>query len=133
MAKLNRIFNFDNVAVFLSELLGTALLVFLACSGNLNWTGSVNILQLVLTNGLAVLIAVQSFGCVSGAHINPSITLAALVYKIIDFKVESIFHFISIIIDSRWFFDLLDAFRWPLRMLLRSASVHSWAMVCWSL
>ncbi|XP_055316509.1 aquaporin AQPAn.G-like [Sitodiplosis mosellana] len=79
-------FNSDFVAVFLSELLGTALLVFLGCSSCLNWTGTADTLQIVLSFGFAVLICVQIFGAVSGAHINPSVTVAALVYKLIDFK-----------------------------------------------
>lgn len=83
------IFGSENVAVFLSELLGTALLVFIGCSSCLNWTGTADTLQIVLSFGFAVLICVQIFGCVSGAHINPSVTLAALVYKLIDFKVET--------------------------------------------
>lgn len=83
------IFNSENVAVFLSELLGTALLVFFGCSSCLNWTGTLDTLQIVLSFGIAVLICVQIFGCVSGSHINPAVTLAALVYKLISFKVKS--------------------------------------------
>lgn len=87
------IFHSENVSVFLSELLGTALLVFFGCSGCLSWKGDVppNELQVVLTFGIAVLICIQIFGCVSGAHINPSVTVAALIYKLISVKVRRFF------------------------------------------
>ncbi|XP_031636945.1 aquaporin AQPcic-like [Contarinia nasturtii] len=83
---LKDIFKPDNVAVFLSELLGTALLVFFGCAGCIQWDGE-NFLQVVLTFGFAVLICVQIFGCVSGSHINPAVTLAAVVYKLISVKM----------------------------------------------
>lgn len=61
----------ETVSIFLSELLGTAILVFFGCSGCLEWTENANVdhLKVVLTFGFAVLIAIQIFGCVSGAHI----------------------------------------------------------------
>lgn len=82
------IFNAENVSIFLSELFGTAVLVFFGCSSCLNWTGAPDTLQIVLSFGFAVLISVQIFGCVSGAHINPSVTVAAVVYKLISIKVR---------------------------------------------
>lgn len=95
MAKSSGFFNSDNVAVFLAELLGTALLVFLGCSSCLNWTfGEGSVLRVILSFGFAVLICIQIFGCVSGAHINPSVTLAALVYKLVDFKVRNVLSFV---------------------------------------
>lgn len=82
-------FNSDNVAVFLSELLGTALLVFLGCSSCIFWNESgPSELQVVLSFGFAVLICVQIFGCVSGAHINPAVTVAAVIYKLISVQVK---------------------------------------------
>lgn len=61
----------ENVTIFLSELLGTALLVFFGCSSCINWdeNSHVDHLRIFLSFGFAVLMAVQIFGCVSGAHI----------------------------------------------------------------
>lgn len=78
----------DRLSVFLSEVLGTAILVFLGCLGCLTWGKEYNHLQTVLSFGIVVMIAIQIFGCVSGAHINPAISVAAAVYNIIDVKVS---------------------------------------------
>lgn len=80
----NGVFHSENVSVFLSELMGTAVLVFLGCSSCIPWNGAPKELQIVLSFGLAVLICIQIFGCVSGAHINPAVTLAAVIYKLIS-------------------------------------------------
>lgn len=76
------------IARFLAELLGTALLLFLGCMGCLTWNREYNHLQSNLTFGLVVMIIVQIFGCVSGAHLNPSVTVAAVVYKQLSIKVS---------------------------------------------
>lgn len=56
----------DIVALFLSELLGTALLIFLGCMGCITWGQPYNHLQVCLSFGLVVMIVIQIFGCVSG-------------------------------------------------------------------
>lgn len=80
----------EYVSVFLAELFGTALLVFLSCSSCIKWMpdGQLDSLQICLSCGFAVLISVQIFGCVSGAHINPCVTVAAAIYNIISVQVE---------------------------------------------
>lgn len=77
----------DKMSIFLSELLGTALLVLLACMGDVAWGQAINRLQASLISGIAVLIVIQIFGCVSGAHVNPAVTVAAVVYKLISAQV----------------------------------------------
>ncbi|KZC09226.1 Aquaporin AQPcic, partial [Dufourea novaeangliae] len=64
----------------IAEFIGTAILVFIGCTGCIGSLGIVpGVLQISLTFGLAVMIAIQCVGHISGAHINPCITLAALV------------------------------------------------------
>lgn len=77
----------EKLSVFLAESLGTGLLVFLGCLGCIKWGQPYNHLQTVLSFGLVILIVVQTFGCISGAHVNPVITIAATVFELIDVKV----------------------------------------------
>lgn len=81
------IFQSECVSIFLAELFGTAILVFIGCSSCLVWNGKSDLLQIVLSVGFAVLISVQVFGCVSGAHINPAVSVAAVIYNLISIKV----------------------------------------------
>lgn len=74
----------ERISVFLAELLGTAILVFLGCSTCISGFGAVyNELVICLTFGLVVMLVVNIFGCISGAHINPAVTIAAVIYKLI--------------------------------------------------
>lgn len=77
----------EKLSIFLAETLGTGLLVFLSCAGCISWGQPYNHLQTVLSTGLVILIVVQTFGCTSGAHINPAITVAATIFEILDVKV----------------------------------------------
>lgn len=78
----------DKISCFLAELLGTGILVFLGCMG---CAGTSNHLQIVLNFGFAVLIAIQCFGCVSGAHLNPAVTVAAYVYDLVSLPMALIY------------------------------------------
>lgn len=82
--------NLEIVSLLLSEILGTAILVYLSCAGSLSWHQNIppNGLQAAISSGAAVLISVQIFGSISGAHINPSVTTAALLYDTISVKVN---------------------------------------------
>lgn len=94
----------DKVAMFLAELLGTALLIFLGCTGCLSWNGQPpSPLQSSLTFGMVVMLIIQMFGCVSGAHLNPVVTLAAYVYDMISLQVKWNFF-------SNFFFNFFSFF-----------------------
>lgn len=75
----------DKICCFLGELIGTAMLVFLGCMGCVHNTtfSSNNHLQMTLNFGLVVMVVVQCFGCVSGSHLNPAVTLAAFIYNMV--------------------------------------------------
>lgn len=101
----------DTLAIFLAEVIGTGLLVFLGCMGCI--AGFPNVpshLQICLNFGLAVMLIINIFGCVSGsliwihfksliiilpyvlgAHLNPAVTLAALVYKHVNLSMALIY------------------------------------------
>lgn len=82
----------DKISCFLAELIGTGILVFLGCMGCVNNTSFANNhLQMVLNFGLVVMVAIQCFGCVSGAHINPAVTVAAYIYNLVSLPMAAVY------------------------------------------
>ncbi|XP_029664206.1 aquaporin AQPcic-like isoform X2 [Formica exsecta] len=64
----------------LAELIGTSILVLVGCMGCVGSLGVVPPhLQITLTFGLAVMVVIQCFGHISQAHVNPAITVGAVV------------------------------------------------------
>lgn len=78
----------DTVSVFLAELNGVAIILFFGCMGCL---GDAPHLQIALNFGISVMASVQIFGFISGAHFNPAVTVAALIYKKISVPMACIY------------------------------------------
>ncbi|XP_015115171.1 aquaporin AQPAe.a [Diachasma alloeum] len=67
----------------MAELIGSAILMLLACGGAIATTNArvPDYLQLTLNVGFAVMIVIQIFGHISGAHVNPAITVGAVILR----------------------------------------------------
>ncbi|XP_037048347.1 aquaporin AQPAe.a-like isoform X3 [Bradysia coprophila] len=78
----------DTVSMFLAELNGVGFILFFGCMGCLNGAPH---LQIALNFGIAVMTSVQIFGFISGAHFNPAVTVAALIYKKISVPMACIY------------------------------------------
>ncbi|KRF80380.1 aquaporin isoform X2 [Drosophila virilis] len=78
----------DKVCIIFGELTATAFLIYLGCMGCVQTTVIVNShVQIAISFGFVVLICIQCFGCVSGAHLNPAVTLASYVYRQISWPM----------------------------------------------
>ncbi|XP_022246649.1 neurogenic protein big brain-like [Limulus polyphemus] len=64
----------------IAECLATFFYVFLLCGAHISWPNveRTNILVKSFTSGLTIATLVQCFGHISGAHVNPAVTLAML-------------------------------------------------------
>jgi len=82
----------DIICRVLGEFFGTALLLLFACMGLIQWTEN-NQPYFVggLVFGLTIMFVIQVVGAVSGAHINPAVTLAAVIYRKITIRMACMY------------------------------------------
>lgn len=71
----------NHLRIILAELLGTSFLVFLSCLGScVSMQGTdISSMHTSFTAGLAVATVIQTFGHISGAHVNPAVSINALI------------------------------------------------------
>ncbi|NXF88789.1 AQP2 protein, partial [Eubucco bourcierii] len=80
----------------LAEFLATLVFILFGLGSALNWPSapSPSTLQIALAFGLAIGTLVQALGHVSGAHINPAVTLACLIGSQVSF-LRAIFYVVA--------------------------------------
>ncbi|XP_062136886.1 aquaporin-like [Drosophila sulfurigaster albostrigata] len=84
--------------IVLGEMIATMILVWLGCMGCVSSPNYSNShLQACLTFGFVVFIAIQCFGCISGAHINPAVTLAFYIYEMMSLPMAIAYFFAQLI------------------------------------
>lgn len=113
----------DKFLTLLGELIGTAILIFLGCLAGVGsmkpypaGMGSViSVLQTSFAFGLAVMIAIQCVGHISGAHLNPAITVAAVLLGNKSFPM-AVFYIIAQCLGSLLGFGLLKMIT-PLKLM----------------
>ncbi|XP_034655051.1 aquaporin isoform X1 [Drosophila subobscura] len=84
----------NNICIVFAELIATAMLMFLGCMGCIQNSFFTNgHFQCALNFGFVVLICIQCFGCVCGAHLNPAVTLANYIYNMISLPMAVAYFF----------------------------------------
>ncbi|NXC45245.1 AQP2 protein, partial [Penelope pileata] len=80
----------------LAEFLATLVFILFGLGSALNWpsASSPSILQIALAFGLAIGTLVQALGHVSGAHINPAVTVACLIGSHVSF-LRAVFYVVA--------------------------------------
>ncbi|NXE15576.1 AQP2 protein, partial [Lophotis ruficrista] len=80
----------------LAEFLATLVFILFGLGSALNWpsAASPSILQIALAFGLAIGTLVQALGHISGAHINPAVTVACLIGSQVSF-LRAVFYVVA--------------------------------------
>ncbi|XP_074835906.1 aquaporin-5-like [Carettochelys insculpta] len=88
------------IRALLAEFLATLIFVFFGLGSALKWPSALpSILQISLAFGLAIGTLVQMFGHISGAHINPAVTIAFFVGNHISF-LRTVFYVVAQLVGA---------------------------------
>jgi MIP family channel proteins len=82
-----------NPKAFVAEFIGTFALVFIG-AGAAAQGASVGLVGVALAHGLVVVLFVYAYGSISGAHLNPAITLALAINKVVDWS-EAAYYWVA--------------------------------------
>ena len=96
--------------IFIAETIGTAILLFINCLGCVDkfehFKPSIYTASFVA--GIALMVSINSFATISGAHVNPAVTLGALIFGMISYAVSySLCYSFLIIILNKMFKDAI--------------------------
>ncbi|PJF29048.1 MAG: aquaporin, partial [Phototrophicales bacterium] len=85
----------------IAEFIGTFILIFIGCLSVIlaNSTPNINVLVPAFAHGFAVIAIIYTYGHISGAHVNPAVTLALLVGNQVTFA-KAIFYMVAQFVAS---------------------------------
>lgn len=79
----------DKISRFLAEVIGTGLITFAGCACTVQWGPEPPpLFQVVFGFGMTIMFIIQIFGHISAAHLNPVITISALIQNLVDLTVS---------------------------------------------
>lgn len=70
--------------LFIAELIGTYILIFFGCGAvhaSVAFGAQSGLWQVAIVWGIAIMLAIYAIGSISGAHINPAITVAMAIWR----------------------------------------------------
>ena len=94
---------------YIAEFIGTFILVFFGTGSvivNEQFNNQLGLLGIAFTFGIIIMAIIYSLGNISGAHINPAVTITLLIGKLID-KKEALFYIIAQFIGALFASELL--------------------------
>lgn len=116
----------ETLSKLIAEFTGTGLMMFGGCSGCLAWGKEPVAFFGAISFGLTVMMLIQCYGAVSGAHFNPAVTLAAIIFKLISVPVSHCAFLVIPLWSFVWHFSHFiqtDGCSLFLRAIVRS---HRW-------